>query len=69
MSIGAEKGKNIKSAASFIEKACLEGTKIICLPELFMTRYFCQSENTSNFDHADLVTSDSINIFKTLAGI
>lgn len=68
MSMGTDKGENIKSATSYIEKACLKGAKIICLPELFMTRYFCQSEDTSNFDLADLIISDSINSFKNLAG-
>ena len=42
---------NVKKVISQIKIAAAEGAKIIALPELFRTRYFCQKENEKNFKH------------------
>src|SRR3989338_5168971 len=47
--------ENIKKAVSQIKIAAAKGAKIVCLQELFSTRYFCQSENVRNFDLAQKI--------------
>ena len=41
--------KNIAQADALIAKASKEGANIILLPELFMTPYFCQTEDYNHF--------------------
>jgi agmatine deiminase len=40
MAMGTDQGKNLKSAEQKIRKAAARGAEIVCLPELFHTRYF-----------------------------
>ena len=47
--------ENVKKAVSQIKIAAAKGAKIVCLQELFNTRYFCQSENVGNFDLAEKI--------------
>jgi N-carbamoylputrescine amidase len=54
---------NLEKTISFIEKAVDKGAQVICLPELFRTQYFCQSEDVINFDLAETIpgsTTDAI---------
>ena len=54
---------NLEKAIKFIEKAADEGAQVICLPELFKTQYFCQSEDVINFEFAENIpgtTTDAI---------
>lgn len=37
--------ENMKKAEAWISKAAKEGAQVICLPELFRSQYFCQSED------------------------
>jgi N-carbamoylputrescine amidase len=37
--------ENVKNAVKWIEKAAKQKAQVICLPELFTSQYFCQSEN------------------------
>ena len=41
--------KNIEQADALIAEASKEGANIILLPELFMTPYFCQTEDYNHF--------------------
>ena len=47
--------ENLKQALALVEKAADRGARIICLPELFRTRYFCQSEDHSQFALAETI--------------
>ncbi|MGH7885140.1 MAG: carbon-nitrogen hydrolase [Thermodesulfobacteriota bacterium] len=67
MKMSNKKSENVSNAISKIEEACSNGADVICLPELFMTRYFCQSEDTTNFDLADKISDDVISRFKIAA--
>ena len=53
MKMSSEPKKNIKSAINKINAAAKKGAKIICLPELFLTKYFCQIESHKNFNFAE----------------
>ena len=41
---------NIKNSIDKIKLAAKKKAKIICLPELFLSPYFCQTENHSKFN-------------------
>ena len=55
MKMSSERKINISNAISKIYKAKKKGANIICLPELFLTNYFCQSEKHSNFNLAEKI--------------
>ena len=53
MACSPEADKNLTSAIESICAAAKKGAQIICLPELFLTQYFCQTEDTQNFSLAE----------------
>jgi N-carbamoylputrescine amidase len=53
MSCDAEPRRNLDKALARIEEATARGAKVVCLQELFRSRYFCQSEEARNFDLAE----------------
>ena len=58
---------NIDLAIKNIKKAAKKKAKIICLPELFLTNYFCQTESHSNFKLAEKIPGKTSDIFCDLA--
>jgi N-carbamoylputrescine amidase len=44
---------NVDRACAFLREAARRGAQVACLPELFRTQYFCQSENPDIFDLAE----------------
>ncbi len=59
--------KNIRNSLSKIKIAAKKGAKIICLPELFLSKYFCQSEKHSNFKLAEKIPNETTKIFCEIA--
>lgn len=59
--------KSMASAITHMEKAVKNGANIICLPELFLTNYFCQSEDYRIFDLAEEIPGPSTNILGKFA--
>ncbi len=59
--------KNIDSAIKNIKKAASKKAKIICMPELFLSNYFCQTESHSNFKLAEKIPGKTTKIFCELA--
>ena len=55
MSVGDDPADNLERALDGIAEAARRGARIICLPELFRSRYFCQREDTASFDLAEPV--------------
>src|ERR1039458_4034631 len=53
MRCGAEPDKNFSRAIQFVRDAAKQGAEIVCLPELFRSQYFCQTENHDNFALAE----------------
>jgi len=47
MSMSDDKEENFSKALGMIEEATSKGSQIICLPELFATRYFPQAEKST----------------------
>ena len=59
--------KNIKNSIKKIEQAAKRKAKIICLPELFLSPYFCQTESHSKFKLAEKIPGRISDIYCGLA--
>ncbi len=57
MSAGPE--ENLEKAAARVEDAARKGAQVVCLPELYRSRYFCQREDQALFDLAEPVPGPS----------
>jgi N-carbamoylputrescine amidase len=53
MAMGPDPQENLARAVELADAAARRGARIICLPELFRSQYFCQREDTSLFDLAE----------------
>ena len=68
MSCGAVPQDNLGSALAKVEEASRRGAKVICLPELFRSQYFCQKEDPALFDLAEPVPGPSTEALGEVAG-
>jgi N-carbamoylputrescine amidase len=50
---------NLERALTHVRAAAKAGAQVICLPELFGTQYFCQTEDHANFDLAEPIPGPS----------
>ena len=48
---------NLAKAEQIVRKAAIQGAKIILLPELFKTPYFCHKENYDYFSLSEELNS------------
>ena len=63
MACAVEPSVNLEWAITRIEEAADNGASVVCLPELFRSRYFCQSEDAALFDLAEPIpgpTTDAL---------
>jgi N-carbamoylputrescine amidase len=67
MKCGTDPQKNFSRALDFIRQAAKSGAEIVCLPELFRSQYFCQSEDHANFALAEEVPGKSTAVLGQLA--
>ena len=58
---------NLQRAVSFVEQAAKLGAKVVCLPELFRSQYFCQKEDAALFDLAESVPGPSTDALGKIA--
>ncbi len=58
--------ENTEKAVSMTREAAAQGAQVICLPELFRSRYFCQSEDAGRFDLAEPVPGPTTETFAAL---
>jgi len=61
MSVSDNSDDNLRHATDMIREAAGKGARVICLPELFRTRYFCQREEIALFDLAESVPGPTTN--------
>ncbi len=59
--------ENMTTARSKIRDAAAKGAQIICLQELFTTRYFCQTEDYDAFAYAESVPGPSTLVMQEIA--
>ncbi len=62
-----DQDKNIGNSIIKIKEAARKKAKIICLPELFLSSYFCQNENHAKFKLAEKIPGKLTDIYCKLA--
>lgn len=67
MSMESSPEANLDNAIAHIRDAAQRGAQLICLPELFRTRYFCQSEDTALFALAEAIPGPTTSALEALA--
>ena len=67
MSMRTDPGENLNRALDLIAEAGAAGAGMVCLPELFSWRYFCQSEDAANFKLAEPVPGPTTRALEALA--
>jgi N-carbamoylputrescine amidase len=67
MRFGPEPEKNFSRATEFIRDAAKQNAQIVCLPELFRSQYFCQTEDHDNFALAEEVPGRSTSELEKIA--
>ncbi len=63
----ADAAANMAQAVEGVREAAALGAQVVCLPELFRSLYFCQSEDHSNFALAEPVPGPSTVVLGELA--
>jgi len=58
---------NLERALAMTREAAAGGARLVCLPELFRSRYFCQNEDPDAFDLAESIPGESSRAFEALA--
>jgi len=58
---------NMAKALALTADAIQQGANVVCLPELFRSRYFCQSEDDAHYALAESVPGPSTDAFEALA--
>ncbi len=59
--------ENVQRACDFLREAASRGANVACLPELFRTQYFCQTEDHANFDLAEPIPGPTSEALATVA--
>ncbi len=63
----ADREENFAAAERGIREAASRGAEVICLQELFLSLYFCQSEDHANFDLAEPIPGPASERLQKLA--
>ncbi len=67
MSMVEDTSKNLKKAKQMVIDAAKDKSKIICLPEMYKSLYFCQKEEHEFFKLAERLSDESFNEFSKIA--
>jgi N-carbamoylputrescine amidase len=67
MSMTDDPDHNTDQAERWVRQAAQQGAELICLPELFRSRYFCQTEDYARFGLAEPVPGPTTDRFAALA--
>src|SRR5256886_13675416 len=59
MAMSADPDANLQTAVAKVAEAAAAGAQLVCLPELFRSRYFAQREDAASFDLAEPVPGPS----------
>ena len=63
MAMGTDPRENLEKGVDRVREAARGGAQVVCLPELFRSRYFCQTRGHGRFDLAEPVpgpTTDAL---------
>jgi N-carbamoylputrescine amidase len=67
MAMGVEPAPNLAKAVDAVREAARRGARLVVLPELFRSRYFCQTEDAKLFALAEAVPGPSSEALAALA--
>ncbi len=67
LELNSTPGVNLKKCKEWVKLAVKKGADVVCLPELYSSFYFCQTENTKHFDLAEPLYGTSFKEFSALA--
>ena len=67
MQCSADPQENLRRAEQGVREAAAAGAQIVCLPELFRSLYFCQTEDHQFFALAERIPGPSTEFFSALA--
>ena len=67
MRMGEDPQDNLARALDHTRAAAAAGARLVCLPELFRSRYFCQVEDPDLFDLAESIPGETSRAFEALA--
>src|SRR5437879_13673952 len=67
MRCGSDPEKYFARSLDFSRAAAKKGAAIVCLPELFRSQYFCQTEDHKNFELAEEIPGRSTSELEKLS--
>lgn len=67
MSCSTDPDANLQKAIKGVREAVSKGAEIVCLQELFRSRYFCREENAELFDLAESIPGPSTEALSSVA--
>ncbi|MBW2428058.1 MAG: carbon-nitrogen hydrolase [Deltaproteobacteria bacterium] len=67
MSCGADVRQNIDKAAAMVQQAAADGANIVCLQELFASRYFPQTVDVKNYGLARPLPNESVEVMQKIS--
>ena len=67
MSCGAETRQNIDKAVAMVQQAVADGANIVCLQELFASRYFPQTVDVKNYSLACSLPDEAVAVMQKVA--
>ena len=67
MRCSSDAATNFKTAERLLHEASKQGAEVACLPELFLSEYFCQSENHDYFQLAEAIPGPTTAALELLA--
>jgi N-carbamoylputrescine amidase len=67
MSCSPNVAENRQKAAARVAEAAAQGANVICLPELFQSQYFCQTEDPAKFDLAESIPGPTTTALGSIA--
>ncbi len=67
MQMSADPADNLALALAKVREAAARGANVICLPELFQSRYFCQTEDHAFFKLAEPIPGPATEQFQAVA--
>ncbi len=66
MGCEVEPDANLAKAARLVREAAAQGAQVVCLPEMYRSRYFCQTEDHAFFRLAEPLDGPSMQTFSQL---
>ncbi len=67
MQVSEDPDANLGNAVERVDAAARDGARLICLPELFRSRYFCQAEDPARFALAEPIPGPSTEALSKVA--